>query len=94
MQTESAPAIESTQKSADNNPLQQSPEVSAFDGSANTTPNKLQEMVTQNDDTVRNIKIDQKLTQKMTPTKRTSQLPQIMSQHHVEPTMASRSRHR
>lgn len=51
-------------------------------------------MVTQNDDTVRNIKIDQKLTQKMTPTKRTSQLPQIMPQHHVEPTMASRSRHR
>ena len=54
-------------------PLQQTPEVSAFDGSANTTPQKLQEMVTQNDDTVRNIKIDQKLTPKMfSPAKRTS----------------------
>ena len=73
MQTESTPAIDVSNKSADNNPLQQTPEVSAFDGSANTTPQKLQEMVTQNDDTVRNIKIDQKLTPKMfSPAKRTS----------------------
>lgn len=73
MQTESTPAINLSNKSADNNPLQQTPEVSAFDGSANTTPQKLQEMVTQNDDTVRNIKIDQKLTpNKFSPAKRTS----------------------